>query len=78
MPRNYISKKKKKYDNDAMNNAMEAVNSGRLSIRHAADEFLVNRSTLHDTITKKNIKTRANQVGSKSSPLKWKTKFQMP
>ena len=53
MPRNYISKKKKKYDNDAMNKAMEAVNSGRLSIRHAADEFLVNKSTLHDTIRKK-------------------------
>lgn len=53
MPRNYISKKKKKYDNDAMNKAMEAVNSGRLSIRRAADEFLVNRSTLHDTIRKK-------------------------
>ena len=48
MPRNY-----KKYDNDAMNKAMEAVNSGRLSIRRAADEFLVNKSTLHDTIRKK-------------------------
>jgi transposase-like protein len=53
MPRTYITKKKKVYNKDAMEKAIEAVKSGKLSIRQAADEFEVNKSTLHDTIKKK-------------------------
>ena len=45
MPRHNLPKKK--------NKAMEAMTSGKLSLRRAAEGFSVNKSTLHDTVRKK-------------------------
>lgn len=53
MPRKYIGKKKKTYDLSALMNAVDAVKSGHLSIRKAAIEFDVPKTTLHDTLKEK-------------------------
>ena len=53
MPRKYIRKKKKTCDLSALMNAVDAVKSGHLSIRKAAIEFDVPKTTLHDTLKEK-------------------------
>ena len=53
MPRKYIGKKKKTYDLSALMNDVDAVKSGHLSIRKAAIEFDVPKTTLHDTLKEK-------------------------
>ena len=60
MPRTYIRKsnKKRSYgycDINNLNRAVEAVRNG-MSIRKAAIEFDVKRSTLHDRVKGKHIK----------------------
>ena len=51
------------YTNKSMESAYEAVKSGRMSIRRAAEEYGVPKSTLHDKVSRK-VKINA-KLGSK-------------